>query len=72
MFVAVRRDSPAAYGSGVLLEGMLYWPIRELIKLRNVDVYLISTLALLPLAEAREAEKKLAELIDTLIKRVQP
>jgi hypothetical protein len=60
--VAYMQRNPYIGGGGVLLNGFLYWPIREIVKLRRDNIILQvlpQLIAQLPPAEAANELKKL-------------
>jgi hypothetical protein len=57
---------------GTFLEGAIYFPIRELTKLRAGNIRLLSIPPLLRLANEKEAQKVVIEFVQRLISQVEP
>lgn len=57
---------------GTCLEGAVYFPIRELTKLRAGNIRLLSIPPLLRLANEKEAQKVVIEFVQRLISQVEP
>jgi len=72
LIYALTNDKPWAFVTGGLFEVAIAWPINVVIRLYNRRVNVGTIVALLSLAEEKEAQKKVSELIDALLQQVKP
>jgi hypothetical protein len=66
LLLAYWQQNPFVVGGGILLNGLLYWPIREVLKLRRVNVVLQLFPVILGALSPDEAAAEIRKLADQI------
>ena len=64
IIVGALNSEPAIYGPSIIIEGFLYWPIKEILKIRKENIALAAAPVLISTLPPEQAAKEMIKLLE--------